>query len=484
GDGEQIEDGGMPKNKVVYVKKFHPFNWYFGSKTYMEDYYDEFKKEVADKISKDHFRDGGYVFVNEIDGDPVVMDGEAYNGDLNLLDNSDSDKTNVFKKELATALSSPDGGFFTYKWNKIGKTEKVPKLSFVKLYPGTEWIVGGGFYLDEIWKEISGQQERLKYGLIRNLVAIFVLLLLVLLIESYFIYRFHSNYTADLQNFSRFFMESKARYKSIDLDNLYFIEFKSMGAVANEMIAEREKMFQKLVLEQKKAKEADRLKTAFLANMSHEIRTPMNAILGFSSLLNDSAESDKDKLKYIELVHRNGETLLKLINDIIDISKIESNQLTIYREEFELEELLNDIELNYREMLTKQKVSDIRFELKNNLPIGFRVSTDKFRLKQVLNNLIGNALKFTHHGFIRLSVYKRGKWLHFHVEDSGVGIQPEEIQDIFKRFIQAREHANKNYGGTGLGLAISQRIIHLMGGDIGVKSEPGKGSDFYFYIPV
>ena len=483
-DGNQVTDNSRPVNKVVYVKKFAPFNWYFGSKTYLEDYYEEFKNEVAQKISSDHFRYGGYVFVNELDGDPIVMNGKIYSGDFNLLDGSAPDKMAVFKQEIDAALLSPDGSYFTYEWNKMGYEEKLPKISFVKLYDECEWIIGAGFYLDEIWNDVSIQQQKLKFELIRNLIMILLVLLLVLLFESFIIYRFNSNYMADFNNFSRFFREGKEHFQTINVDDLYFDEFKSMGTVANEMIAERKRIHQELLREQIKAKEADRLKTAFLANMSHEIRTPMNAILGFSSLLNEAGIKESDKMMYVDLVQKNGEFLLKLINDIIDISKIESDQLSILREEFPLDELLNEIDRDYNELIERQLNSKIVFELENNLPSGFQCNTDKLRLKQVLDNLLGNAVKFTSHGEVKLTVSLRGEWVHFSVKDTGIGISKEDVDHIFKRFMQARKHAKKNYGGTGLGLAISQKIIHLMGGDIGVKSVLGQGSDFYFYIPA
>ena len=482
-DGNHLTDRDLPVNKVVFVKKFNPLNWYFGSKTYLEDYYDEFKNEVASKISADYFRYGGYVFINEVNGDPIVMDGKVYDGDFNMLDGSDSAKMAVFNQQLDVAMSSPDGGYFTYEWNKIGKEQKVPKISFVKSFDACNWLVGAGFYLDEIWPEIHEQQQQLKAGLIKNLIIIFLVLLLVILIESLVIFRLTSNYMDDFHNFAHFFKAGKERYQTIDVDNLYFEEFKNIGEVANEMISERKKVHKQLVLEQEKAKDADRLKTAFLANMSHEIRTPMNAILGFSSLLDDEELNERDKKIYVELIQKNGEFLLKLINDIIDISKIESDQLSIVKEKFLLVELLDEIALYRKEHIASNVNTNIKFEMENNLPSDYLCHTDSLRLKQVLDNLIGNAMKFTHEGSVKLTVSKRGEWLHFNVKDSGIGISEEDVDYIFKRFIQARKHSKKTYGGTGLGLAISQKIIHLMGGDIGVKSKLGKGSEFYFYIP-
>ncbi len=483
-DGNQLSDSeNIPENKVVFVKKLPQLNWYFGSKTYLEDYYEEFKHEIAGKVSADHFRYGGYVFINELDGDPVVMDGIPYEGNFNLLDGTDPEKMAIFELELETLDNSPDGDFFSYDWNKMGETKRVPKISFVKPVYELNWLVGGGFYLDDIWGEIELQQKQLKRDLIRNLLMIILILLFVIVVELVIIYRFNANFRADFGNFTRFFRAGKQRYQTIDLDSLYFDEFKGMGEVANEMILERKKVHRQLVLEQEKAQESDRLKTAFLANMSHEIRTPMNAILGFSGLLNEQEISEDDKKVYLQLIHKNGEFLLQLINDIMDISKIESDQLSVVPKDFLLNELLVEIEIQCKETLKNKANTQVRFELENNLPPSYLCHADKLRLKQVLDNLIGNALKFTHEGVITLQVTKHGSWLNFSVQDTGTGIPIEDIENIFKRFTQARAHALKTYGGTGLGLAISQKIIHLLGGDIGVKSTPGKGSDFYFYIP-
>lgn len=484
GPENKLVKGAVPKNKIVYVKKFEPYNWYFGAKTYLEDYYEEFKGEVAKRISTNHFQFGGYVFVNEIGGKPIVMDGEVYHGDFNLLDGTDPARMSVFQQETAMVDSVPGGGYLSFRWNKMGSEEKVLMISYVGMFSEYNWIVGAGFFVDDVLGKVEVQQSQLRHGLIRNMVFIFIALLIVILIESVVIYRFNSNYVNDFQYFPRFFKEGKKRYRTIDLDTLYFDEFQQMGTVANEMIVEREKIHKQLIQEQEKATEADRLKSAFLANMSHEIRTPMNAIIGFSSLLDDSDVKEKEKKIYVKLVQRNGEFLLKLINDIIDISKIESDQLSIVKEEFALDELLDETLWNYQEILAAHSGDKVGFSLKSNLPAGFRCTTDRLRLKQVLDNLLGNAVKFTHVGEIALVVDLKGAWIHFHVKDTGIGIAEEDLRTIFNRFIQAKSLSNKTYGGTGLGLAISQKIIHLMGGDIGVKSELGKGSDFYFYIPT
>jgi signal transduction histidine kinase len=255
-----------------------------------------------------------------------------------------------------------------------------------------------------------------------------------------------------------------------------------MGIVANEMIGERVKIHEQLVEEQKKARESDSLKTAFLANMSHEIRTPMNAIIGFSQLLDDQSVSISDRKTFVQLILQNGELLMNLINDIIDIAKIESGQLNMVSRKFELDNLLESISIYYQEYIAVNPDLKVAFQLEKDLPDHFFCYSDQFRLKQVLDNLIGNALKFTETGTVKLVVSEGEGRVCFRVQDTGTGISFEDQKIIFNRFIQAKDHMWKNCGGTGLGLAISKSIVEQLGGKIGVRSEPGKGSVFYFYI--
>ncbi|MGV8090915.1 MAG: sensor histidine kinase [Mangrovibacterium sp.] len=323
----------------------------------------------------------------------------------------------------------------------------------------------------------------LKSGMINKLIWFFVILLIVLGVEIIFIYRFNKSYQADFSHFADFFQRGKGKYEKINIDRLHFSEFKKMGVIANEMIEERVRIHEKLVQEQKKVLESDRLKTAFLANMSHEIRTPMNAIIGFSQLLDDESISREDRKAFLQLILQNGELLINLINDIIDIAKIESGQLNVVKREFKLSNLLDNINIYYQEYISGKPKMKIRFQMEKNIPDHFICNSDQFRLKQVLDNLIGNAIKFTAVGVVKLIVSESNGKVYFQVMDTGIGISEEDQRLIFNRFIQAKDHIWKNYGGTGLGLAISKNIVELLGGEIGVRSAPGKGSEFYFYIP-
>lgn len=473
----------LGRKKVAFVKKFEPLNWYFGSKCYIDDYYEDFKKDIASKISSERFGYGGYIFLTELNGTPVVYDGRIYNGNFNYYSGADTVKRNVFLRILRAAQSSPEGGFVTYEWNKIDGTQKSPKISYVRYFEECDWLVGAGFYEDEIDTELIVQMQELKNGIISKLISFFLILLIVLGVEIIFIYRFSQSYEADFSHFADFFQRGKGQYETIRIRDLHFPEFREMGIIANEMIEERARIHDELVQEQKKARESDRLKTAFLANMSHEIRTPMNAIIGFSQLLDDETISKEDRKVFLELILHNGELLMNLINDIIDIAKIESGQLTIVKRKFSLENLLVNIAIYYQELISGNPKLKINFQLEKNLPAEFYCYSDQFRLKQVLDNLIGNAIKFTSVGVVKLIVSEDQGKIYFTVSDTGIGISEEDQRLIFNRFIQAKDQLKKNYGGTGLGLTISKSIVEQLGGEISVRSAPGKGSDFSFYIP-
>lgn len=248
-------------------------------------------------------------------------------------------------------------------------------------------------------------------------------------------------------------------------------------------ITDRVKIIEDLQSAKNKAEESDRLKSAFLANMSHEIRTPMNGILGFTDLLKDEIKDNHKARTYIAQVQNSANLLLKLIDDIIDISIIESGKVVVKKEKFELNQFLDDIYHHYVATLSK-KGDDVRFILEKGTSGQLLVRTDPFRLKQVLINLINNAIKFTHHGFIHVSYTIQNESLKFAVRDSGIGIPQEKLNMIFERFRQVDETPNRQYGGTGLGLSISQNLVNLLGGHIHVESEEGKGSLFHFTIPL
>lgn len=233
-----------------------------------------------------------------------------------------------------------------------------------------------------------------------------------------------------------------------------------------------------------KAEESDRLKSAFLKNLSHEIRTPMNGIMGFSSMLEEDGLSTRSRSEYIRIINRNGEQLLRIIDDIIDISKLESGQLSACKEQFGLHALLENIRTVYAE---KCESKSLIFKTLINSDTPEIFISDPYKIKRILHILLSNAIKFTTLGHIYLKIQpdrEKPNRIRFEIEDTGSGIAPESQGSIFERFSKELTDSAIRNGGTGLGLAIAKGLTELLGGSIGLTSEKGKGSQFYFSIPI
>ncbi len=245
----------------------------------------------------------------------------------------------------------------------------------------------------------------------------------------------------------------------------------------SEDITERKEFEIKLKKAIEEAIAANLSKSTFLSNMSHEIRTPMNAILGYSQLLQEDENLTKTQQENLKIINRSGEHLLELINDILDMSKIEAGRITLKQSDFNFVELLKEVEQLFK-LKAKQKKIDMSFAFDKNIPRA--IFADEPKIKQIIINLIGNALKFTTNGFVQVSVEigKNNRML-VKIKDSGKGILLEEQETIFKPFEQAKKGGSAS-GGTGLGLAISKKLSNLMQGDITIESEYGKGSEFIF----
>ena len=240
-----------------------------------------------------------------------------------------------------------------------------------------------------------------------------------------------------------------------------------------------------LIKAKAKAEESDRLKSIFIANMSHEIRTPLNSIIGFSELLDTSEYTNEERMEFTKTIRSSGEHLLSLINNIFEISLINTKGYALQQEEFSLNTLLSEIIYSFQDEILNQGKSDVRIYFYRGLQDGQDIIfTDITRLRQILINLINNAIKFTAKGSIRVQYFVKDKnSLLFHVEDTGIGISEEEKKIIFDRFRQADEGHSRKYGGVGLGLSIVKACVELLGGEIWVNSAKGQGSTFCFTIP-
>lgn len=228
------------------------------------------------------------------------------------------------------------------------------------------------------------------------------------------------------------------------------------------------------------ASAANNAKSEFIANMSHEIRTPMTAVLGYASLLRDK-ETDPEKIGYLRTIERNGQFLLEIINDILDLSKIEAGKLEIDPVRFEPHSLVYEV---HSLMHVRAVEKGLDFSVEFETPVPQSVESDPKRLRQILVNLVGNAIKFTERGCVRIRTRYAQGLLEFDVEDTGIGISAEQQSHLFQAFTQGDASVSRKFGGTGLGLAISQRLAGMLGGEITVSSHPGEGTCFTCSIAV
>ncbi|MDH5516882.1 MAG: ATP-binding protein [Gammaproteobacteria bacterium] len=281
----------------------------------------------------------------------------------------------------------------------------------------------------------------------------------------------------DLPGGDRYTLFSKAVYHYTDGQIRGII-----GAITDlTKTRESELKAQAALLDKYKAEAANKAKSSFLANMSHEIRTPLTAIIGFSESLLDSGISVKDRMKASETINRNSGHLLQIVNDILDLSKIEANKLELEKTEFYLMDVLAEIH-SLAGFSASSK--EIDFDISYEFPLPEMLCTDQLRLKQILINLCNNAIKFTDKGGVSLLVrYKAdSEMVCFEISDSGIGMTSEQLSKIFNPFVQADDSTTRKYGGTGLGLYVSRQFANCMQGDISVKSQLNKGSCFTLYI--
>jgi signal transduction histidine kinase len=262
-------------------------------------------------------------------------------------------------------------------------------------------------------------------------------------------------------------------------------ETSKLTAEYDNLVDELDRIKDELHITREKAGESDRLKSAFLCNMSHEIRTPLHAIMGFCGLIANSAISDDEKVKYANVINRNVDSMLELVNDIFDISQAEAGITHVEDEPVKVNDLLGAVHtwLNLEKSNSGKEYLQVKV-VKGNKDNDFTIFSDGYKLRRTLNNLSGNALKYSTEGFVELGYrFGNNNMVEFYVKDEGIGFSKDKLDIIFKNFRQLDESQTRQYGGLGLGLSVAQKFVELLGGTMWADSEPGKGSTFWFAIP-
>jgi signal transduction histidine kinase/ligand-binding sensor domain-containing protein/ActR/RegA family two-component response regulator len=391
----------------------------------------------------------------------------------------------------AMHFQSPHDNHYAYKlegfdkdWNYVDNRRLA---TYTSLPPGTYTFKVKAANPNRVWNNIPTSIILIIKPAWWNTVLFKIVLLMLIISVIFSVYRIRIGILKQnqrtLQN-----MVSK-RTGELSFANAQLTETQEEISLQNEELIRHRNELENLVDERtsdlkiakNKAEESDRLKSAFLANMSHEIRTPMNAIVGFSSLLNDEAIEAEEKEFYIKAIKNNSDTLLTIINDILDISMIEVNQFVLYKEKFCVDELLAELK-SYYDIKNAKKL--LFYYANENTSQKTYIYNDPIRIRQIMTNLLNNAYKFTETGFIRFGYIAEESTIKFFVEDTGIGISEANKSRVFDDFHKIEPYANKFFQGTGIGLSISKKLVGLMGGEIGVESEMGKGSLFYFTLPI
>ncbi len=340
-----------------------------------------------------------------------------------------------------------------YDFRKLSSPDIAKKLTYAKSIPDWGWIVFAGIYLDQLHDTIAAKKAELE----RELNHKVQLLLLIF-----------GSFTLLALLLSLFFSQ---RLKKV------FDDYKEKIECRTKVL---EKLNKKLQEKERQALAASNAKTLFISNISHDIRTPLNAILGYAQILAKDESLDAIQKEKVQKILTHGSYLLDLLDDVIEISKIDAGKIELHEESFDLKKFLENIEELYQD---KAKAKGLAWRIVGKPAKETFVVGDKKKLFRVLVNLIGNAFKYTDYGKVELIVKpKDHNGYTFIVSDTGIGIEPQEQEAIFQTFTQAA--AGQMRGGKGLGLSIASRYVQLMGGELLVESYPKKGSKFYFTVPL
>ncbi len=439
----------------------------------------------SNKIKLNKFIPPVYISNIEVKGKQQNLFKNSYQKKDTIIINWEKDIPVTFSF-LAINYSNPNNNQYAYileglekKWNYTDAHQR--KATYTNLNPGTYTFKVKASNNNGIWNEEGTRITIIIPVPFWQKPLVYAFAVLIIIIFSWtLIYLRNKQILTDKKK-----LEDKVRERTSVIEK----QHNKLEKQRDELFLHRnrlerlvEQRTKDLILAKKKAEESDRLKSYFLANMSHEIRTPMNAIIGFSSLLETTDLTEEEKSNYTSHIISNSESLLYLIEDILDFSLIESNQLNIKNTIVNINNLIDCI---FTSFSLRHNSKSVKLQLNNTQrENNFLMDSDEYRIKQIISNLINNALKFTKEGFIELGTRKHNNKLEIYVLDTGKGISEKNIESIFTQFVKLEDDQIQAKQGVGLGLAISKRLAYLLGGILSVSSLEGKGSEFVFSLPL